>query len=119
MKQSKIHIDSFGNIIIKTHGVNSDNLTNEVIIFTTETLTNTFFRDLSEEHDRSIIVDYLSHYFGVLMDSNQIEQFDIMFDQRNNTRADMNMGMFAIESKFKQKNCLNYTTVSFLIGGKK
>lgn len=119
MKQSTIHIDNFGETIIKTRGVNSDNLTKDVIIFTTETLINTYFRDLSAEHDRSVIVDYLSHYFGVLVDTNQIEQFDIIFDKRNNKRVDMNNGMFAIESKFKQKNCLNYTTVSFLVGGKK
>lgn len=119
MKKSTISVDNFGTINVESRGVNSQLVTNEVITFTTEVLNNTFFTDLSQEHDRDIVVTYIEHFFMVMADNDLVEQFDIIFDKRNNTTTDMNNGMFAMELRFKQKNCLNQTEVKFLMGGKK
>jgi len=119
MKNRTEQIDPYGTVHIETSGVNNEALTEELITYTIETLTNTFFHDMTEEHDRDIIIRYHEHFFEVMSDAGYIEQFDIIFDKRNNTKKEMSRGAFAIELKYKQKNCLNYTRVKFLIGGKK
>lgn len=119
MKKKEILIDSFGTIIVETRGVNSDIVTNEVITFATEVLANPLFSDFTEEHDRDTLIQYVEHFFLIMMGNHIIEQFDIIFDKRNNTRVDMNAGKFALKLTFKQKHCLNDTSVKFLIGGKK
>lgn len=119
MKKTTMTIDPYGDIKVETRGVNSKLLTDEVITFMSETLNNTFFHDFAEEHDRDVVVEYLEHFYHVMLEQDLIEQFDIIFDKRNNTRSDMFNGLYELETKFKQRNCLNATSVTFKFGGKK
>jgi len=109
----------FGNLAdvqIETSHVNNSSLVEEVIVFASETLDNAFFHDFTNEHDRQIMADSLDYFCDLLHENNIIDQYDIIFDKRNNKRKDMDAGKFTIEIRFKQKHCLNVTSVKYLIG---
>ncbi len=118
MKKKQITIDPYGTIELITYGVNSDTLTTDVITFTTETLQNFAFETLDDEENREFIVEYLERFYHILRDSDYIEQFDVILDKRNNNIKNLRSGMFVLETKFKQKNCLNFTRIILTRAGK-
>ena len=117
MKQKrKIHIDSFSSVEVECRHINSDKLCEESITYLSETLNNTFFHDLSDVSDREAISAHIEYYCGMLMDSGSIEQFDIVFDKRNNKRRWMDKGLYFLELRYKQTHCLNDSSIKFKIG---
>lgn len=116
MNKRIMSIGTFSDVQVEVRNGNSDRLVEEVITYMAETLNNTFFHDLTQEHDRDIVVQSLEYFFQILLENDFIEQVDVVFDKRNNKRSDMDDGKFHLETRFKQKNCLNTTSVLFKIG---
>ena len=122
MKQKRtLKIDSFSHVEVECRHINSDRLCEDSITYISETLNNTFFHDLSDEDDREGIINHLEYYCSMLVDNGSIDQFDIVFDKRNNKRRWMDQGLYFLELRYKQTHCLNDSSIKFKIGhnGKK
>ena len=117
MKNTRnVHLDSFSSVVVETRHINSEKLAEECITYMSETLNNNFFHDVSSVDDREQIVGNIEYFCAILMDGGMIEQFDIIFDKRNNKRSDMDKGVYHLEMRFKQTHCLNFSTIKYTIG---
>jgi len=75
---------------------------------------DTFIRELIDadvnfydEEDRWIVVQETDIMMDELAESGKIIGWDVVFDARNNKRADMVKGHFNLIIKYVQYNCLN------------
>ena len=111
-----LDLERVEDVVAFTTNVNSDLLVDEVITFMSEIVNNLYMHDFKTETGREIAVDNLEYFCGILYENDIVETFDVVFDKRNNVRSDLEHNRFVIEITFKQKNCLNITSIILKIG---
>ena len=67
----------------------------------------------SEERD--IFINFMHTAMSEFYEKGKIDQWRIQCNGKNNTAEDMGKGIFVIEVHYKQKNCLNTTTIKYTV----
>ena len=108
------------NKIIKTkkRSVNSKKLFQEINEFVEEAIEVVAIRWDSSIY-RDSFVDLLEGWMeDELVTAEKITQFSIVCDNRNNSSINMKHKKFSLIVKYKQKNCLNTTSIEYTIDGR-
>jgi len=101
-------------ITIKHYNVNSKLLLIEIEDFVMDGLSTSAML-LNDERYREMICETLSDLLWEYKDSNVVDNFKVVGDQRNNTRKDLDNGIFKLDIYYKQHHCLNTTHLSYKI----
>ena len=64
---------------------------------------------------RDAMIDVIKEKLAEFIDANEITQFKVIGDQRNNKRKDLAEGVVLVEIQYKQRNCLNVTKLWYSI----
>ena len=103
-------------ITIKHFHVNSKILAAEIEDFVLDGL-NTIPSLLSDEAYREMICDTLSELLQEMKDKNQVDNFKIVGDKRNNTKNDLDKGIYHLDIHYQQHHCINTTILSYCSKG--
>lgn len=99
------------NIVVTKKSVNNKSIFEEIDTFIHEILESGL--ELHDEDDRWIFTQETENVLDMFVGTGKIINYDVMFDYRNNKRADMVKGKYNIIVKYKQFNCLNTTQLIY------
>jgi len=99
------------NFKLTKKSVNSKSIFEEINAFVTEVFEAGL--DLRDEDDRWIFVREIENVLDQMIEDGKIIGYDVMFDYRNNKRADLVKGKYNIIIKYNQFNCLNITQLIY------
>lgn len=98
---------------LSTKAVNSVNLLNEVrqieLIFTDFDIV------WSSDIQREAAIDTVDEIMQDIFGRGRITQWNVACDFRNNTLADMKSGLYKLDIRYRQTNCLNTTVLQYSI----
>ncbi len=100
-------------IKIKKRGVNSKQLFTEVSEFVEEGITSIGVRWSSDVH-RESFVELVEDWLTEIYETGKITQFNVICDARNNPTFGAE-GRFYLTVSYRQKNCLNVTSLEYEI----
>ena len=99
---------------LKETGINSPSLHNNIRDFIEEGLEHGGVQ-WANEHHRVSFGDVIDNWLFELCDDDKIEQWNVVCDKRNNTTKNMANGYFIFTVKYKQRHCVNVTTITYSI----
>jgi len=99
---------------LTSKAVNSKSLLAEVHEIVVEGMTETGV-NWSSDVQRDSFVEFIEDYMMELADEGKIEQWDVRCDGRNNKASDMSNGKYVMDVVYKQRHCLNTTTLHYEI----
>lgn len=99
---------------LTSKAVNSKGLLEEIHDFVIVGMTETGV-NWSSDVQRDSYISMLDDFMGECADEGKIEQWDVCCDNRNNKASDMANGKYLLEVKYRQRNCLNVTTLIYNI----
>ena len=67
---------------------------------------------------RESLVEVIEDFLYERQEEGKITQFDVVCDDRNNTKYEMNNGMFHLLIKYKQRHCRNVSQIFYSIDAK-
>lgn len=103
------------NVISTFHNKNGDILANKIKMHVDECLDVMLQLTFGIEEERQDLADNLEYFMMELYLNNEITQGKVVFDKRNNTRADNESGKHTLEITYKEWNCLNFTTLTYVM----
>lgn len=106
------------NIISTVRNVNGDMLANKIKLHIEECLDVMLRLTFGVEEEREDVADNIEYFLMELYLNNEITQGKVVFDKRNNSRANTEKGKFTLEVTYKEWNCLNFTTIKYNISKK-
>lgn len=107
-------IDEF-NIVSTVHNVNGDMLANKIKLHIEEGLDVMLRLTFGADEEREDLADNIEYFLMELFLNEEITQGKVIFDKRNNRRADTEKGKYTLEVIYKEWNCLNFTTIKYVI----
>lgn len=102
------------NVVVRTRNINSKILFNQVNDSILEAINTSDIRWKDDIH-RASLIDVLEEFLETLADDSKITQFVAMCDIRNNTLEELERGTVKLTIKYKQKDCLNTTEITYQI----
>lgn len=99
---------------VKTKQVNSKKLLAEVSEFVEEIILN-FSITWSVDAQRDTILEVIDEFLEEKLNENEIEQWNVVCDGRNNTLKDQSMGIYRLDISYRQRNCFNTTELNYTI----
>ena len=103
--------------IIKEVSVNSKVLNTTVREYIEEGLEHANVVWSNQTH-RDSFVAVIEDMMQMLAEDDKVIQWNIMCDGRNNKTKDMNAGRFYLDVHYKQRNCINFTRLTYQIDAK-
>lgn len=100
---------------VKKINVNSDLLAGRIDDYVNEAFGSMFFMDLRTSEDREAFAETIEYFLSTLYENDEVVTFKVVFDKRNNKRAEMSQGIYHIDIMYQQKNCLNVTTLQYSV----
>jgi hypothetical protein len=94
--------------------VNSQTLYNDIAEFVEGLLDEAGIRWKNDAH-RESLVELLDEWLEEYSTDGKIEQWNVVMDRRNNSPRDMRNGKYTLDISYKQRNCLNTTTIGYTI----
>lgn len=98
----------------KDRAVNSKHLLRAVTEFVEDGITTSHIMWMSDTH-RDAFVTVIEDLLFALEQVGRLSQGNVVCDARNNKASDMDDGVFHLDISFKQANCVNVTTIEYII----
>lgn len=98
----------------KTSNVNSPKLL-EALTSGIEELIMDSTVDMTKASHRDSFLDVMEDWFNDNIEQGLIEQFNVICDNRNNTKQDLMSGDVIVDLYYRQRHCLNITHVRYFL----
>ena len=98
----------------KEKSVNSKHLVRAITDFIEEGITTSHILWSSDTHREAFIV-VIEDLLFALEQTGRASQGNVICDARNNKIAQMDQGIYKLEVTFKQRNCVNLTSIEYTI----
>lgn len=104
--------------IVKTKSVNSKLLCQQIREFIDSAIED-FGVLWASESQRESLVEIIDEFFADLhLGQQNVEQWDVICDHRNNNQENMQKGMYTLMIKYRQKHCFNITEITYNVSTK-
>ncbi len=67
------------------------------------------------DEEREDVADNIEYFLMELHLNDEITQGKVVFDKRNNSRAELDSGRYKLDVSYKEWNCLNLSTITYVI----
>ena len=99
----------------RPRSVNNQKLFKEIDTFMIEVFSIKEIKWASDTHRQQIVEMIEDFLMELAHTTGKIIQFDVICDRRNNPRSIEHSGKVNLSIKYKQKNCLNTTSVDYTL----
>ena len=101
--------------ILKTKHINSKPLLLEISEFV-GTIIDDYNIIWSSDSQRDAILEVIDEHMQDLAEVGKLEQWDVICDERNNKKKDMQNKITHLDIKYVQHNCYNISELNYTIG---
>ena len=102
-------------VVFTGNNINSDILANKIKLHIEECLDVMFRLTFGADEEREDVADNIEYFLMELHLNDEITQGKVVFDKRNNSRAELDSGRYKLDVSYKEWNCLNLSTITYVI----